>query len=265
MFRELYVLLNQIKFYAVSFRFLLPEFKSIGQATNKTLISLTTSPERLKKGIYATFSTFHPDCHKVLNLPLLYRNTDAYDPNDIIEIEKVPNLKVNWIENDYGPQTKLLGALKYPGIYDFENLIVIDDDTVYSKHLIEKYELVFSESIKAVYSPGYKTIFGIRVQEGWKSYGFKINDLLAYKKEILELTEKYSSLNLSCKFHDDVVFGAVFEDLNFDHKNVTLSLPQQLLIGYSKDALHINETGISKHAKCTKAIIESRAKDENAP
>jgi hypothetical protein len=96
------------------------------------------------------------------------------------------------------------------------------------------------------------------MQEGWKSYGFKIKDLMDHKKEFLYLVKKYLALNASCKMHDDLVFGAAFEDLGFSFKKVNLRLPQQLLIGYSSDALHIQETGFSKHLKCSKAILDSR-------
>ena len=59
---------------------------------------------------------------------------------------------------DYGPQTKLLGAFEYDDILKYENIIVIDDDTIYSKHLIEQYEINFQDIQKTVYSPGSKKI-----------------------------------------------------------------------------------------------------------
>lgn len=221
---------------------------------------MTTSPERLQKGIHKTFSNFHPSVTKILNLPKLFRNTKTYNLIALNELLlQVPNLHVNWIPYDLGPQTKILGLLYYKQLHLYENIIVIDDDTLYQKNLIEKYEIAFNKNLFGVYSQDTKNIHDIRIQEGWKSYGFKIKDILQHKDQILALNEKYSNLNDSCKYHDDCVLGAIFEDLNFSHVFVDgLYLPQQLLIGYQSDALHIQEIGIKKNYICSQAIWHAR-------
>jgi hypothetical protein len=255
----LLMLLNQVKYILTNFRFQLDIFNGIGKPSAKTIISLTTSPERLKKGIHKTFSTFHPSVLKLLNLPVLFRNTESYSLEALKDLQKVPNLIVNWIPFDFGPQTKLLGSLHYKDLKNYENIIIIDDDTLYQNNLIELYDNAFATNQRGIYSQDSKYIHDIRIQEGWKSYGFKIIDLLENANDILFLNLKYSTLNTSCKFHDDCVLGAIFEDLSFKHIFVGgLYLPQQLLVGYASDALHLKELGIKKNYICSQAIWHSR-------
>lgn len=65
-----------------------------------------------------------------------------------------------YVDMDYGPATKIYGALKSLEIYPNSNVIVCDDDVVYDERLIECYLKSFETDNECVWSTGTKTLKG---------------------------------------------------------------------------------------------------------
>lgn len=106
----------------------------------KIWVTLTTTPNRIKNIKPTLRSLIHqsvsPDMI-ILNVPKLYRNSDPYIIPDFLL--NMPKLKINRIEYDLGPATKLLPTLKKAEIDKDDLIIVVDDDQVYPYQLLENY------------------------------------------------------------------------------------------------------------------------------
>jgi len=117
----------------------------------KFYVSLTTIPTRIIT-LYKTLDSIINQTLKptkiYLNIPIKYIRfnyviLDIY-PNitlEMIELQKLENkysdiLKINYIDEDYGPGTKLIGFLL--NNYDYDSyIILIDDDVIYKKDVFE--------------------------------------------------------------------------------------------------------------------------------
>src|ERR1700761_1919021 len=96
------------------------------------LISLTSIPRRFDGAlmeILARLKRQHLKCEILLNIPRLYRKWGAVPvPSDLAKMEGVTVFSPT---RDYGPGTKLLGALEYiQGRPDITHVITVDDDIV---------------------------------------------------------------------------------------------------------------------------------------
>lgn len=105
------------------------------------VVTLTTLPSRIKN-IEPTIASL---CHQsvlpekiLINIPThSKREKSGYTIPDFLK--ENPIVEINYIENDLGPATKLLPALKkYESAKD-QLLMVVDDDEIYPKRLIENY------------------------------------------------------------------------------------------------------------------------------
>ena len=227
--------------------------KIVLKPINNVVVSLTTSPERLK---HLNFSFLDLKTRIILNLPLLFRGTTKYDANDVDAIKKKnPNLIVNWIQNDLGPQTKLLGLFATGSfIKDIscnDVIVVIDDDTLYDPKILEKYaSYIFNVSRPTVLSGKLETIYGHIIQPGYHSYALKAMHIDC--KKFLDLNNMYAVKE--CKLHDDFVFSAIFKHLNFKQEKINLIEPLQLPVGFGSDALFWQQPSHIKHKKCSNLL-----------
>ena len=120
------------------------------QANNKVVITLTTVPERLnnisygERGVYSCIKSLceqtYDDYEIHFNIPTMYKIHKAvYNiPEWLTDLQNHhPQLKIYRVE-DVGPSTKIL-----PTIRRVENpstiIIVVDDDMVYRKELVEEH------------------------------------------------------------------------------------------------------------------------------
>lgn len=110
---------------------------------HKTVISLTTIPDRLDK-IAPTLCSLLSQSHKIdeirLNIP--YRTLKGHSYHIPKVFNKLEHIKIYRIETDYGPSTKLL-----PTLLDEPkaNIIVVDDDMIYGSCLVNKLVQAFEK------------------------------------------------------------------------------------------------------------------------
>lgn len=217
------------------------------------VLSLTTSPTRLASGIEQSFKTLGHYDRIILNLPRLFRGTEPYDMDAVSKLQaSVPRLVINWLDQDLGPQSKLLGSLDL--VKDHEYIVVMDDDTLYSNRLLEAYDDAISKSHKdmTLWTTQSEDRMGVMIQPGFSTFCMKRSSL---PPDFHARCDMYTKASRACMRHDDYVFGAVVQDLGFHiEKLVGFETPLQLPLGYGYDALHSEEHNTVKHVKCSKAV-----------
>jgi len=167
----------------------------------KFCVSLTTIPSRLKF-INKTLNSIRnqnklPD--KIfLNIPYKYQRFKK----EKIDTEFLKKIKFKNLEiircHDYGPGTKLLGAIKY--IKEFDYVILIDDDHVYKKEMLEIFYKQSMLNIENSYSFCVQNIKDCKVGQG--ADGFMINK--KYLDKILIFYKKYVKNNNKLFYNDDL-------------------------------------------------------------
>lgn len=119
-------------------------------SSNKYILSLTTIPSRINY-IESTIKSLVEQTLKpekiVLNVPKKY-NFRFNSPIQDLHIEKILNkyidkLIINYIDDDYGPGTKLLGLIKSKIIkLDSKDtyIVLVDDDLIYKPYMLEYFD-----------------------------------------------------------------------------------------------------------------------------
>lgn len=114
-------------------------------------ISLTTTPtriHRIRPVMESLVNQTSPFDGVLLNIPYkLKRDGSEYDVPRWLD--SLPKVCINRCD-DYGPATKLLGALEIESASD-SRIIVVDDDTLYPPTMVEAYRHCDSGSREAVY------------------------------------------------------------------------------------------------------------------
>lgn len=107
------------------------------KSQHKTMVSLTTIPDRIDK-LIPTLSSIYSQTVRVdeirLNIPLLSRKGKIYRIPKYLKRCKYINIVR--VEKDLGPSTKLLPTAKDEGVNT--RIIVIDDDQIYGSEFIER-------------------------------------------------------------------------------------------------------------------------------
>ncbi|WP_109829622.1 hypothetical protein [Reichenbachiella versicolor] len=112
-----------------------------GKKTSGAVISMSVLPSRFE-GLTPTLNsltdqTVLPE-KIILNLPKYFkRDKTNYEIPDCINTH--PLVHINWIESDLGPATKLLPTLDLFEDQIDKLIIVLDDDQIYPKELVENY------------------------------------------------------------------------------------------------------------------------------
>jgi hypothetical protein len=144
------------------------------------IVSLTTIPSRLPN-LYTTLSSLLNQtvpCDIVVNIPKQYTNfSNNFTIPDFLQD---PRIRVNRCR-DYGPSTKLLGLVETTKLDPHERIVVVDDDRIYPRDLVERFV-----TAGKVY-PGYVfTICGWEVEtltDGLISYSKKLNRGIEFQRE----------------------------------------------------------------------------------
>ena len=110
---------------------------------NEIIVSLTSISSRKKILIYTIESLLNQETEYkyIILLNLSYESfllDDGFSENDIISIKEKfnnPKLKINICKN-IGSLRKIVPALQ---IYKNNIIITVDDDTIYNKHMIQRY------------------------------------------------------------------------------------------------------------------------------
>ena len=171
----------------------------------KFCVSLTTIPSRLKS-IYKTIESIQNQTLKpnkiYLSIPYKYKRFQNLEINESdIKNIKFKNLEIIRCE-DYGPATKLMGAIKEAR--DFDCVILLDDDHLYDKNICEIFIQQFK--IKPInYSFYLNKIFNIKM--GQCADGLLINTKYLDKIEEFYFTYVLKNKNL---FHDDDLWFALY-------------------------------------------------------
>ena len=222
----------------------------------KFVLSLTTSPSRVHY-LHSTLASFNSSNYEriVLNVPKLYRGTEAYDKSSLVALkQRWPKLTINEIPNDLGPQTKLLGLLYNDAIRDDEFAVVIDDDTVYPAGLLQSYAQE-RPNASTVYAPIVEDIHGIRVTAGFRSFCVSGQWLNQNAQELQQLVQTYDATNKYCKRHDDFLFGKAFQKLGLGAVQLRATQPVlQLQHGSEADALSYAMPSTLKHYVCANTL-----------
>ena len=103
------------------------------------VVSLTTTPVRIKK-IWPTLNSIMRQSERpekiYLWLPKQFKRFPHHTIDQLPDfIKNNPLIHVAFIDKDFGPATKLLPCLQFLAGQD-KKIIVIDDDRIYSQHLI---------------------------------------------------------------------------------------------------------------------------------
>ena len=208
-------------------------------------VSLTTIPSRLKF-IYKTLDSIKkqskvPD--KIfLNIPYKYKRfKNEKIENIFLKKIKIKNLEIIRCQ-DYGPGTKLLGALQF--IKKFNYVILIDDDHIYKKDMLEIFYNQATLNIKNSYSFCVQNIKDCLVGQG--ADGFMINT--KYLNKILNFYKKHVKNNNKLFYNDDLWISIYLNKiLNIKIKNLNIFL---------KKSLFNRSPSIYKKHTTTNALIE---------
>ena len=99
----------------------------------KFLVSLTTIPRRAEHDLHVVLQSLKDqdiDADIILNVPVVYRKWGPAPQNIVAALPK--GVELNFTSEEYGPATKLLGALELSSIGDYDAVITVDDDVVFS-------------------------------------------------------------------------------------------------------------------------------------
>ena len=108
------------------------------------IVSFTTIPERLdidlpKKSIMSLLAQDRKADLVILNIPSTSRKGIPYNKQKAMELQQ-PGVVINWMDQDYGPITKLFGTLDYIEKQNIQNarIVLVDDDSTYEPWMIRR-------------------------------------------------------------------------------------------------------------------------------
>ena len=213
-------------------------------------VSLTTIPPRFDT-IKRTIDSINNQTIKpnqiFLNIPINY-NRYPNQNYDISKIENISdNLKIVRCE-DYGPGTKLLGALNYLFAYDY--VVLIDDDHIYNKNMLSIFNQQAKRDINKIYSFCVSDIEDCKVGQG--ADGFMINT--SFLKDILIFFNHFVKENKKLFFNDDLWISI--------YLNKSLKKDIKSLFPLIKKTFFLKKTkSIYKKHTTTDALIELYSED----
>ena len=196
-------------------------------SNKRYVFSLTTIPSRIKYIDITIKSlieqTLAPE-KVILNLPKKYKvrfNTCI----DIATIKKhlaryIDKIVINYVDDDYGPGTKLLGLFKnMMTTLDIKNtyIVLVDDDHVYKPYMLEHFDHYNKEHYNyRLISASYFCYQHNRVTIGQGSDGFFIRaDTLNKFEDYYKIIKDYDFV----KYHDDYYISYYFhiKKIPIDH------------------------------------------------
>jgi FkbM family methyltransferase len=165
--------------------------------SQKTYISMTTIPERLKDdwfltNLKRTIGLLENNQILIINIPKFSLKGEQYIIPDVMNAMQGKNFIIHHCEKDEGPITKLLPSLRNNEIKDDDIIIVCDDDIVYKEDVFKLLEKSVMDNRNDVSSMCYEFI------QGFKGFAFVKKTL----KPILNI-----KITESCQRIDDDVIG----------------------------------------------------------
>ena len=168
--------------------------------TPKIYLSLTTIPERLVHPWFYNnlqhLMNLNGNYIVLLNIPETFKATgEKYIiPKNILELQN-KNLIINRVNEDYGPITKLFGALQNEDISDDSILLICDDDIHYYKDFVNLIHKEYKNDISKIYTYCTPTI------EGFKGFMFQKRIL----KPILKVNKPESCFRIDDNFINEFI------------------------------------------------------------
>ena len=174
------------------------EWKPQSKASYKTVVSLTTLPERL---VHTSFldkclllkeaCSHDKNCSIQINIPFYTMKSAPYVIPTSIQALQSDKFHIYRDILDLGPITKLMGALKNPEIDEESYIIIVDDDIAYKKDFVKLLQNSFDKNPgRHIHCMCYATI------EGFKGFGFQKKILMkmvdmTIPKECIRIDDDY--------------------------------------------------------------------------
>lgn len=196
-------------------------------------ICLTTIPSRIKT-VYKTIKSLINQSYRshkiILSIPNKYirfeNNIDREEIDLLIKMfnnyknnNDEPILYVNIINKDYGPGTKLLGALHIEEVINSVQsyIVLVDDDVIYVNNFIENFCKLLSFNKNIVASNYVYKLYDINIGQGVDGFLIPIKYLDCFLKffNIIE-NNNYKELYKYIIFHDDVYISYYFFLINIE-------------------------------------------------
>jgi len=181
-------------------------------------LSMTTIPSRFQS-VYRTVDSLLQQTYKpesiIVNIPKTYGfsfNGISIPEHDISEFikryESSGKVRVNRVDEDYGPGTKLLGVLDCAEISDDSYIVLVDDDMIYEDFLKEYIRYTKKHE---VFSSCILHHEGLMIGQGLNAFVIRKNLLKQFK-------QYYNCIkgNVFLKHHDDLYISYYFKLLNID-------------------------------------------------
>ena len=125
---------------------------------DKIIISLTTIPSRINNiepVLKSLLNQYLEPSYIYLNIPKNYNRFK--DPIVIPDfIQKYDKVKINYIENDYGPASKFIGTLESNSIDPDDIIVITDDDIIKERHWLSGLLLYFRSNSVITYEEKFR-------------------------------------------------------------------------------------------------------------
>lgn len=233
------------------------------------IVSLTTSPDRLRR-LYTVLDRLDWRTVQmvVLNLPKKFARTGKKYSLSLARIleSRYPKLRVQVVDNDLGPATKVLPVLE-DYLQNPLTVVSLDDDHLYPPNIAvtlarvaRKYEMVVSSSGQNIgfwgidpemFGPNAVPEFGDiqprDVVEGFSGVAFRTGRM---RQEILTEARWIFENSLQCRYSDDLVWSFLLDRhgvprAKLENRDLSLAMVRPLEFGFRSDALH-NGAGLVK-------------------
>jgi hypothetical protein len=225
------------------------------------IISLTSSPRRLQyigPTLDSILNQTYTPLKIILNIPHVFKRTgESYDLDMISEYTSKRNITINRCE-DLGPLTKVYDTLlKYQRSLDTP-IIYVDDDTVYSKHMVDVYLQYSMLNPDAVISGQCTDLYSKKTQvrqsnscDLVEGFGGVLVKPSFFDKDFYDDYIPYVLSDIHCYRGDDYVLSNYFwlkgrTRLFVVDKRVVIN---QLSYGFQSDALHRQDTSMMARYK----------------
>jgi hypothetical protein len=217
-------------------------------------VSLTTIPFRVKK-LYITLNSIIRQSVKptkiFLNIPRKY----ARFPDETISEEDIEKLQaqyqdmlqINRIDVDYGPGTKLVGAIPHINFEDDGLLILVDDDVIYKPYMIKGFIEQYDINLENTRCYSYYTYdidmgySSLTIGQGVDGFAIPFKCLRKFNNYISRFN--FYQLTTDCELwyiflHDDlwISYFLYLNNYNIQNINETLNTVYLMLDKYSDNA-----------------------------
>ena len=189
---------------------------------NKYIISLTTIPSKFNKIDIVINSLINQSIKPekiIINIPKIYSfrfNNEQINNekmNEFINKYSKYNVFINFIDTDFGPGTKLLGLFNYLDVnVDNTYIVLVDDDAVYKKYMLEHFDKESSNVEVGSYCVDrYNTL---KIGKGVDGFFIKSNTLIHFLEYYNQIKEE-DYVNYHDDFYISYYFHLIKKDIHF--------------------------------------------------